>query len=180
MGGTSIGLPPVLNFGSRDLVARIAPDVLHGRKRMALAISEPYTGSDVKQIRTTAERTKDGGHYVVTVRCISQLLHHAWRILVIMQGRRRQENMVLTKSLSCVLQGVKKWITGGKGVIAQHNTCLPMRVHTHGLSVPLCHFVELLSVTHTACQTAPQLQVCLPTTLQPCAKTRAAGAWCCW
>lgn len=44
MAGNGIGLPPVLNFGSPDLVSRIAPDVFGGTKRMALAISEPYVG----------------------------------------------------------------------------------------------------------------------------------------
>lgn len=38
-------------------------DVITGKKIMALAISEPYAGSDVSSIRTTAVR--DGDNYVV-------------------------------------------------------------------------------------------------------------------
>jgi len=66
VGGTSIGLPPVLKFGSPELISRVAPEVLQGRKRAALAISEPYVGSDVRHIRTFAERSADGSHYIVT------------------------------------------------------------------------------------------------------------------
>lgn len=44
---------------------QIVPEVLSGRKRMALAITEPYTGSDVANIRTTAKRTPDGKYFIV-------------------------------------------------------------------------------------------------------------------
>jgi alkylation response protein AidB-like acyl-CoA dehydrogenase len=81
-GGNGIGLPPVLNFGSPALVARIAPDVLHGRKRMALAISEPYVGSDVKHIRTVAEKSADGRHYIVTV-ALSAAVHFPFFLLAL-------------------------------------------------------------------------------------------------
>ncbi len=59
----SIGLPPVLALGSDELKARIAPDVLAGRKLIALCVTEPSGGSDVANIRTRAVR--DGRHYVV-------------------------------------------------------------------------------------------------------------------
>lgn len=44
---------------------QVVPEILSGRKRMALAISEPFTGSDVANIRTTAKRTPDGRYYIV-------------------------------------------------------------------------------------------------------------------
>ncbi|MDA8852947.1 acyl-CoA dehydrogenase family protein, partial [bacterium] len=59
----SIGLPPVLNFGSEAMKQRVAPEVLSGRARISLAITEPGAGSDVAQVSTTAAR--DGDHYVV-------------------------------------------------------------------------------------------------------------------
>jgi hypothetical protein len=37
--GMVIGLPPVLNFGSKELAQRIAPAVLRGEKAICLAIS---------------------------------------------------------------------------------------------------------------------------------------------
>ncbi len=59
----NIGLPPVLNFGSKELQQQIAPSVLNGKKRISLAITEPSGGSDVAQITTTARR--EGDCYVV-------------------------------------------------------------------------------------------------------------------
>ena len=59
----SIGLPPVVNFGHNALKQRVAPDVIAGRKIIALAISEPSGGSDVAALKTRAEL--DGEHYVV-------------------------------------------------------------------------------------------------------------------
>jgi alkylation response protein AidB-like acyl-CoA dehydrogenase len=44
---------------------RILPEILTGKKRMCLAITEPSAGSDVKNIHTTAEKTADGKHYIV-------------------------------------------------------------------------------------------------------------------
>lgn len=59
----TIGLPPVVAAGSAELKQRIIPDVIAGRKIMALAVTEPSGGSDVASLRTTAVR--DGDHYVV-------------------------------------------------------------------------------------------------------------------
>ncbi|KAK4704050.1 hypothetical protein P7C70_g2172, partial [Phenoliferia sp. Uapishka_3] len=49
-GGMVIGLPPVMNFGSDALKAKIIPDVLAGRKFISLAISEAFAGSDVQKL----------------------------------------------------------------------------------------------------------------------------------
>ena len=59
----SIGLPPVLNWGSERMKAEVAPPVLAGRKHISLGITEPGGGSDVASLRTTAQR--DGDHFVV-------------------------------------------------------------------------------------------------------------------
>ena len=63
--GYAIGLPPIFNFGPDALKKRVVPEVLLGRKRICLAITEPYAGSDVARIRTTAVRTPDGKHFIV-------------------------------------------------------------------------------------------------------------------
>ncbi|KAG0170056.1 hypothetical protein DFQ28_002596 [Apophysomyces sp. BC1034] len=65
IGGMVISIPTVLNFGSSDLKKKVVPEVLSGRKRMCLAITEPYAGSDVARIRTTAKKTADGKHFIV-------------------------------------------------------------------------------------------------------------------
>lgn len=41
------------------------PEILSGRKRISLAITEPSAGSDVRNITTTAHKTSDGKHYIV-------------------------------------------------------------------------------------------------------------------
>jgi alkylation response protein AidB-like acyl-CoA dehydrogenase len=47
----SMALPPILNAGSQYLKDKVARDVITGKKHIALAISEPYAGSDVANIR---------------------------------------------------------------------------------------------------------------------------------
>ena len=64
--GAIIGLPPVLNFGSPELKARVIPEVLSGKKFICLAISEAFAGSDVMGLKTTARKTEDGKHWIVT------------------------------------------------------------------------------------------------------------------
>ncbi|KAI0661494.1 acyl-CoA dehydrogenase [Cubamyces menziesii] len=66
MSGCVIGLPPVLNFGSPELKARIVPEILSGKKFICLAVSEAYAGSDVFGLQTTATKTEDGKHWIIT------------------------------------------------------------------------------------------------------------------
>lgn len=58
-----IGLPPLIALGPEELTTRVAPDVLAGKKLIALCVTEPSGGSDVANIRTKALR--EGDHYVV-------------------------------------------------------------------------------------------------------------------
>jgi alkylation response protein AidB-like acyl-CoA dehydrogenase len=64
LNGLVIALPPVLKFGSPELQANVVPDVLSGKKYIALAISEAFAGSDVSGLQTTA--VKDGNEWVIT------------------------------------------------------------------------------------------------------------------
>ncbi|KIX97671.1 uncharacterized protein Z520_06449 [Fonsecaea multimorphosa CBS 102226] len=57
--GNSIGAPPLINFGSEEQKARFLPDVIAGRSRFCLGVTEPDAGSDVAGITTTAERRGD-------------------------------------------------------------------------------------------------------------------------
>ncbi|KAJ2922838.1 hypothetical protein H1R20_g14255, partial [Candolleomyces eurysporus] len=65
VGGMVIGLPPVLNFGSDELKARVLPEVFSGKKFICLAISEAHAGSDVMGLRTTAVKSEDGKHWII-------------------------------------------------------------------------------------------------------------------
>ncbi|RHZ58386.1 acyl-CoA dehydrogenase family protein [Aspergillus thermomutatus] len=57
--GNSIGGPPVINFGNEEQRRRFLPDMLTGKARFCLGVTEPDAGSDVAGITTTAERKGD-------------------------------------------------------------------------------------------------------------------------
>ncbi|CAH0042637.1 unnamed protein product [Clonostachys rhizophaga] len=66
MGGMTIGLTAVLNFGNDPVwKQKIADEVFSGKKKLCLAITEAFAGSDVAGLRTTATKTPDGKHYIV-------------------------------------------------------------------------------------------------------------------
>eukprot|EP01095_Lingulamoeba_sp_RSL-Kostka_P016785 TRINITY_DN834_c2_g2_i1.p1 TRINITY_DN834_c2_g2~~TRINITY_DN834_c2_g2_i1.p1 ORF type:complete len:502 (-),score=176.07 TRINITY_DN834_c2_g2_i1:135-1640(-) len=58
-----IALPPVLSVGSDFLKELVAREIITGNKVISLAVSEPYAGSDVANLQTTA--VKEGDNYIV-------------------------------------------------------------------------------------------------------------------
>ncbi|OQU99144.1 Acyl-CoA dehydrogenase, domain-containing protein [Cladophialophora immunda] len=62
-GGNGIGCPPLSRHGSKKQRERWLPKVARGEIRFCLGITEPDGGSDVANIRTTAERRGDS--YIV-------------------------------------------------------------------------------------------------------------------
>jgi alkylation response protein AidB-like acyl-CoA dehydrogenase len=63
--GFVIGLPVICNFGSPQLQQTVGKEVFLGNKRISLAISEAFAGSDVANLKTTAVKSADGKHYIV-------------------------------------------------------------------------------------------------------------------
>jgi len=63
--GWLISAPAVYHFASKDVLKVLGPQLLRGEKWSALAISEPFAGSDVAAVRTTAKKTPDGKFYIV-------------------------------------------------------------------------------------------------------------------
>jgi len=63
LAGGVIGIPPILNFGSPEVQAKVVPEALLGKKYVCLAITEAFAGSDVGGAQTTAER--DGDEWVI-------------------------------------------------------------------------------------------------------------------
>jgi acyl-CoA dehydrogenase len=53
----------IFNAGSKAQKDRFMPDIVAGKKIVAVAVTEPSAGSDVKGIRTIARR--EGNHYVL-------------------------------------------------------------------------------------------------------------------
>ncbi len=64
LGSLDIALPPIVQWGSKALKERVAPEVISGQKIAALAITEPSGGSDVASLKTRA--VKKGDHYLVS------------------------------------------------------------------------------------------------------------------
>lgn len=66
LAGMVIGLTCILNFcKDKALQKRITDEVFSGQKKICLAITEAFAGSDVANLRTTAVKTPDGKHYIV-------------------------------------------------------------------------------------------------------------------
>jgi acyl-CoA dehydrogenase len=63
--GMAFGIPPILKYGSQELQEKFLPDLLLGRKRTCIAITEPDAGSDVANITTTATLSPCGKFYLV-------------------------------------------------------------------------------------------------------------------
>jgi len=63
--GWLISAPAVYAFGSQEAKTTVGPQLLKGDKWSALAISEPFAGSDVAAVKCTAQKTPDGKFYIV-------------------------------------------------------------------------------------------------------------------
>ncbi|KAF4989522.1 hypothetical protein FDECE_14688 [Fusarium decemcellulare] len=63
--GMAFGVPPLLRYAGHELQERVLPDLLLGRKRACIAITEPDAGSDVANITTTAKISSCGKYYIV-------------------------------------------------------------------------------------------------------------------
>lgn len=97
-GGNVIGLPPVLNFASPELKAKVVPEVFSGKKKICLAISEAFAGSDVSNLRCEAKKSEDGKEWIVSflALCLSPFDNKPDLFFPFSQ-----------------VSGHKKWITGG-------------------------------------------------------------------
>ncbi|KAK8156530.1 acyl-CoA dehydrogenase [Phyllosticta citrichinensis] len=67
MAGLVIGLTAVKEWArDKELRDRVTEECLTGKKKICLAITEAFAGSDVSGIRTTAKKTADGKHYIIS------------------------------------------------------------------------------------------------------------------
>lgn len=65
MAGMTIGQSVIVNYAQEPLKSRVSAEVYTGKKKICLAITEAFAGSDVAGLRTTAKKTADGKHYIV-------------------------------------------------------------------------------------------------------------------
>ncbi|KAJ3353912.1 hypothetical protein HDU83_006117 [Entophlyctis luteolus] len=61
----AIALTAVIHNGTPEQKKNLVLPCLSGDKNIALGITEPYAGSDVAGIQTTATKTADGRHYII-------------------------------------------------------------------------------------------------------------------
>ena len=61
----SIGLKGILLFGTDEQKQRYLPDLALGEKIAAFCLTEPSSGSDAASIRTRAELSEDGEHWIM-------------------------------------------------------------------------------------------------------------------
>ncbi len=61
----SIGLKALLLYGSEEQKKAYLPSAATGETIFAYALTEPETGSDAKNIRTLAQKSEDGSHYLL-------------------------------------------------------------------------------------------------------------------
>ena len=67
MAGMTISLSVILKYcNSESLKHRITEECLAGKKKICLAVTEAFAGSDVAGMRTTATKSKDGSHYLIS------------------------------------------------------------------------------------------------------------------
>lgn len=95
--GLSIGLPPVIKFGSKYLKDKVAAACMRGEKTICLAITEPSAGSDVANLQTEAKKTPDGKYYIVNGE----------------KKYERDSNYYYYLLLSAILIHSIRWITNG-------------------------------------------------------------------
>jgi alkylation response protein AidB-like acyl-CoA dehydrogenase len=67
LSGLVISLTAIRNWLDHNvpLRERVTEETMSGRKKICLAISEAFAGSDVANIRTTAVKTPDGKHWII-------------------------------------------------------------------------------------------------------------------
>ncbi|KAI6196689.1 hypothetical protein M3Y94_01138400 [Aphelenchoides besseyi] len=61
----SIGYKGILLYGNDAQKQKYLPDVATGRKFAAFCLTEPSSGSDANSIRTRAQKSEDGKHYIL-------------------------------------------------------------------------------------------------------------------
>ncbi|KAK6047407.1 acyl-CoA dehydrogenase family member 9 [Cooperia oncophora] len=61
----SIGYKGILLFGTEEQKQKYLPDLAAGKKFAAFCLTEPSSGSDANSIKTRAEKSPDGKHYIL-------------------------------------------------------------------------------------------------------------------
>lgn len=128
----NIGLPPIFKHGSLEMKQRVVPDVLQGRKNICLCITEPYGGSDVASVRTTAVR--DGDFYIVNgeKKFITGALKADYFTVAVRTGGPGMQGislLLLEKGMSGInirRQNTQGWLSSNTGYITMEDVRVPV------------------------------------------------------
>lgn len=74
--GLSMLAPVLMNYGNEEQQARFLPDIRDRKVNWCQGYSEPGAGSDLANLKTKAELTEDGKHYIVNGTKIWTTLAH--------------------------------------------------------------------------------------------------------
>lgn len=136
--GLTYGLPPIINFASQALKERVLPDLLLGKTRTCIAITEPGAGSDVANISTTASMSADKSTYVVngTKKWISNALWADYATMAVRTGVKGPSGLSLL--LVPLIEGrkagtIKMERLKTTGLISAGTTLIEMK----GMQVPV-------------------------------------------
>lgn len=64
-GGSVIGAPPVVKWGTTEQKEKWLPKIFTGEVRFCLGATEPTGGSDLANLKTTAKKSPCGRFYIV-------------------------------------------------------------------------------------------------------------------
>jgi alkylation response protein AidB-like acyl-CoA dehydrogenase/predicted heme/steroid binding protein len=94
--GPAIALSAILKFGSREQKEKYVPEVILGKKMIALAISEPYAGSDVAGLTCLAHKQQDGSYKVVgNKKWITNAMYADYFVTAVRVGLERKVLLLL-------------------------------------------------------------------------------------
>jgi len=100
--GPAIALTAVLRFGSEELKREVVRDVLMGEKFIALAISEPHIGSDVRGMITSAKFEGEGAGKRLVIngnkKWITNGMYADYHVTAVRTGGRGELSLVLVPS----------------------------------------------------------------------------------
>lgn len=132
--GIAIGLGPVMKFGQKWMQGELVQSILEGRKVICLAITEPYAGSDVANVTTTATLSDDKTHYIVsgTKKWITNAMFADYFTTLVRtggNGARGLTMMVIEKGPNVVVRKIPTdySMSAGTGLISFENVKVPVR-----------------------------------------------------
>eukprot|EP01113_Clastostelium_recurvatum_P047952 TRINITY_DN8630_c0_g1_i3.p1 TRINITY_DN8630_c0_g1~~TRINITY_DN8630_c0_g1_i3.p1 ORF type:complete len:443 (+),score=72.91 TRINITY_DN8630_c0_g1_i3:66-1331(+) len=127
-----ISLPPVINWGTQEMRDRVARRVITGDAIMALAVSEPYAGSDVAGLRTTADLSPCGKFFIVNgeKKFITSGIKATFYTVAVRTGKGKGVSLLLMEKgmpgLTARRMKTQGWLTSNTAYLVFENVKVPV------------------------------------------------------